>query len=123
MLRRPLLALVAIAACHSNPPSDADIIAATGRSCGAAQGCTAGTTCGAVEIQYHQCALDCTMSGSDECPDGSYCTKNGTDSGHFCALVCTSSAACTGPTGNNTLVCNNAINDNGSPGPLICQVP
>jgi hypothetical protein len=122
-MRRLLFALVAIAACHSNPPSDADIVAATGKPCGPTVQCGAGTTCGTVEAQYRQCALECTMSGSNECPDGTYCTKNATDAGHFCALICNSTAECTGPTGNDTLECNNAFDDNGGPGPLICQVP
>ena len=116
-----IVAVLALAACGNDKPTDMQILAALGKACDATHGCSAGTKCGTVDLSYHQCVEPCMASGPDMCPDGSYCSKNGADAAHFCLKLCMATTDCTSI--NDTLHCTNAINDDSSPGPLVCQTP
>jgi len=114
-----VVAGLALAACGSDKPTPEQVLAALGKPCDATHGCSAGTQCGTIDIAYHQCVDPCMASGPDDCPDGSYCSKNGLDSAHFCMKLCDTTQACTSI--NDTLACTNAFNDDSSPGPLVCE--
>ena len=48
---------------------------------------------GTVDLAYHMCVFDCTNDPTT-CPKGSFCSKNGLDSGHFCMRECTTDDDC-----------------------------
>ena len=104
--------------CHDTI-SDEQILAALGKDCGPGLGCDALTECGTVDLSYHMCVFDC-MNDPTTCPKGSFCSKNGLDTGHFCMRECNTDDDCVMATGNDTQKCNNGVTDDGSPGPLVC---
>jgi hypothetical protein len=116
-----LCIVAALAACGSDKPTDEQVLAAIGKTCDAMHGCNAGTMCGTVDFAYHQCVAPCMASGQDVCPDGSYCSINGPSMDHVCLRTCQAASDCTSI--NDMLECTNAINDDSSPGPLVCQTP
>jgi hypothetical protein len=111
----------ALIGCKGDPVTDDELLAALGKSCGQGLGCDNLTACGTVDITYHICEFDCTDDPTT-CPDGSFCSKNGLDEGHFCMRECTSDNDCLMATGNDTLRCNNGVTDTGAVGALVCGV-
>jgi hypothetical protein len=123
MLKRLCIvaAAIALGACGTDKPTDEQVADAIGRACDMTHSCNAGTKCGTVDFAYHQCIAPCMMTGQDTCPDGTYCSINGVSMDHVCLRLCQSAMDCTSV--NDTLTCTNAINDDSSPGPLVCQTP
>lgn len=99
----PLLVILIVAACGSDPPN-------VGATCTASGGCDEGLTCDTT-VTAGYCTKTCTMPGkTTECPEESVCDAVA-GTAMACVKICKTSADCrtdqdcNGVTGTNIKAC------------------
>jgi hypothetical protein len=129
-----LATAIACGGTHGAPDAGADTgpmtaVDSVGLACDTTHPCPNGTACGVCGIATGQCVLPCSASGQAGCPQGTWCSKAGSNrfwSGnyneHFCVRMCGDDSDCKTPTGNAGLSCNDGYDDDDTSGPSICNV-